>query len=107
MKRLLGHLGSPLAMLVVDSARACWELISKLSAVGIGHLNYKVAYILHLKLFQNSLPNCSHLHACVQATLLQLCLTLCDAIDCSPLGSSVHGILQARILEWVAMPFSR
>ena len=33
--------------------------------------------------------------------------TLCDHIDCSPLGFSVHGILQARILEWVAIPFSR
>ena len=32
--------------------------------------------------------------------------TLCDPMDCSPPGSSVHGILQARILEWVAMPFS-
>ena len=32
---------------------------------------------------------------------------LCDPMDCSPPGSSVHGILQARILEWVAMPFSR
>ena len=32
---------------------------------------------------------------------------LCDPVDCSLLGSSVHGILQARILEWVAMPFSR
>ena len=31
----------------------------------------------------------------------QLCLTLCDPMDCSPPGSSVHGILQARILEWV------
>ena len=31
----------------------------------------------------------------------------CDAMDCSPPGSSVHGILQARILEWVAIPFSR
>ena len=37
----------------------------------------------------------------------QSCLTLCDPIDCSPPGSSVHGILQARILEWVAMPCSR
>ena len=37
----------------------------------------------------------------------QLCLTLCDPVDCSPPGSSVHGILQARILEWVAVPFSR
>ena len=37
----------------------------------------------------------------------QLCWTLCDPTDCSPLGSSVHGTLQERILEWVAMPFSR
>ena len=38
----------------------------------------------------------------------QLCLTLCKLdMDCSPPGSSVHGILQARILEWVAIPFSR
>ena len=36
-----------------------------------------------------------------------LCLTLCDPMDCSPPGSSVHGILQARVLEWVAMPSSR
>ena len=36
-----------------------------------------------------------------------LCLTLCDPMDCSPPGSSVHGILQARILEWVAMPSPR
>ena len=38
---------------------------------------------------------------------LQLCLTLCDPMDYSPPGSSVHGILQARILEWPAMPSSR
>ena len=37
----------------------------------------------------------------------QLCLTLCDPLDCSPLGLSVHGILQARILEWVAIPLFR
>ena len=35
------------------------------------------------------------------------CVLLCDHMDCSPPGSSVHGILQARILEWVAMPSSR
>ena len=34
------------------------------------------------------------------------CPILCDPVDCSPPGSSVHGILQARILEWVAIPFS-
>ena len=37
----------------------------------------------------------------------QLCLTLCNPMDCSPPGSSIHGVLQARILEWVAMPSSR
>ena len=38
--------------------------------------------------------------------VLQTCPTLWDPMDCSPPGSSVHGILQARILEWVAIPFS-
>ena len=41
------------------------------------------------------------------AQSLQSCPTLCDLMDCSPPGSSVHGILQARILECVAMPSSR
>ena len=35
------------------------------------------------------------------------CVQLCDPMDCSPSGSSAHGIFQARILEWVATPFSR
>ena len=43
---------------------------------------------------------------CVCVIVTQSCLTLCDPMDCSQPGSSVHGILQARILEWVAMPFS-
>ena len=45
----------------------------------------------------------------VQVFLLvtQSCLTLCNPRDCSLLGSSVHGILQARTLEWIAIPFSR
>ena len=37
----------------------------------------------------------------------QLCPVLVDPMDCSPSGSSVHEILQARILEWIAVPFSR
>ena len=41
------------------------------------------------------------------AKLLQSCPTLCNSIDCNPPGFSVHGILQARILEWVAISFSR
>ena len=42
---------------------------------------------------------------CVLVT--QSCPTLCDSMDCSSPDSSVHGILQARIPEWVAIPFSR
>ena len=38
---------------------------------------------------------------------LQSCETLCNTMDCSPPGSSVQGILQSRMLEWVAMPSSR
>ena len=39
--------------------------------------------------------------------IAQLCPTLCDLMDCGPPGSSVHGILQARILEWIAIPYSK
>ena len=44
------------------------------------------------------------MHTCLAT---QSCLTLCDPMDCSLSVSSVHGILQAGILEWVAYPFSR
>ena len=44
---------------------------------------------------------------CISAKLLQSCPTLCNPIICIPLVSSAHGVLQARILEWVAMPSSR
>ena len=47
------------------------------------------------------------MRACMRAMLLQSCSTLFDPMNPDPPGSSVHGILQARILEWVAMPASR
>ena len=43
---------------------------------------------------------------CVHAKSLQSCLILCDPVDCSLPGFSVHGILPARTLEWVAISFS-
>ena len=43
----------------------------------------------------------SNNHVCMHAQLLQSCMTLWDFMDCRPPGSFVHGILQARILEWV------
>ena len=42
-----------------------------------------------------------------ESEVVQSCLTLCDPMDCSPPGSSVHGIFQVRVLEWVAISFSR
>ena len=54
---------------------------------------------------------CVHTRACMcmhaHAKSLQLCLTLCNPMDCNPPGSPVHGILQARIPEWVAIPSYR
>ena len=50
---------------------------------------------------------CMFIKVEVKVLVAQLCLTLCDPMDCSPPGSSAHGILQARVLEWVAIPFSR
>ena len=41
-----------------------------------------------------------------ESEVAQSCLTLCDPMDCSLLGSSVHGVFQARVLEWGAIAFS-
>ena len=51
---------------------------------------------------------CMHYIACFryESEVAQSCPTLCDPMDCSLLGSSIHGIFQARILEWVAISFS-
>ena len=52
---------------------------------------------------------CACVCECVRACVLiaRSCPTLCDPMNCIPPGSSIHGILQAKILEWVAIPFSR
>ena len=42
----------------------------------------------------------------IESEVTQSCLTLSDPMDCSPPGSSIHGIFQARVLEWVAIAFS-
>ena len=49
----------------------------------------------------------SHQRSLKKVKVAQLCPTLCNLMDCSPPGSSVHGILQPRILEWVGILFSR
>ena len=75
-----------------------WSDFGKLKIETLGH--DKEVYYLEC-------GDGSWLSACVHALLIQLCLTLCDPMDCSLPGSSVQGILQARILEWVAMPSCR
>ena len=67
-------------------------------------ISWRRTRILKNQAWTKSLP----VHAsCMHAKLLQSCLTLCDPIDCSPPGSSVHGISQARTLEWISFPFSK
>ena len=65
------------------------------------YIYYIYSYVLHIHTHTHT-----HIYICV-AQLLQLCPTLCDPMDYSLPGFSVHGILQARILEWVAIPISR
>ena len=57
---------------------------------------------------QQACSHCACVRACMHAhARAQSCLTLCKPIDCSPSSSYIYGISQARILEWVAIPFSR
>ena len=66
-------------------------------------------WMLSFKLFQSplSLSPGSPAVLLVWSEVAQLCLTLCDPIDSSLPGSSVHGIFQAIVLEWIAISFSR
>ena len=89
-------------------------IIKLLWKIRENNLNYK--YITQFSRaslkFSHTFPNFLYesemisLGVCV-CLFTQLCSTLCDPIDCSPPGSSVHRIFQARILEWVAMSSSR
>ena len=60
-------------------------------------------FFIQPSLSQVQLSNIQQAH-CVHAKLLQSSPTLCNPTECSPPGSSVHGVLQARILQWVVMP---
>ena len=50
---------------------------------------------------------CSSCALKVKVSVTQSCLSVCDPMDYSPPGSFVHGVLRARVLDWIAMPFSR
>ena len=78
----------------------CWRQIKWPDLVYHGPVIWWRAYLLPY--YENALGWVTKMivHA-------QLCLTLCDSMDCSPPGSSVHGIFLARILKWVAIPSSK
>ena len=76
-----------------------WHLLIKFLSLVIefyiGFINFLLSYY-------------NRSQKCIESVLVaQSCLTVCNPTVCSPLDSSVHGISQARILEWVAIPFSR
>ena len=68
------------------------------------HLFFSVTSSIGLIITRSQKPSSC---ACVCVLVTQSCPTLCDPTTCSPPGFSVHGILQARILEWIVIPFSR
>ena len=61
-------------------------------------------FLVSMRLYKAVTSMCPRRH---HVKLLQSCPSLCDPMECSPPGSSVHGILQGRILQWVAISFSR
>ena len=83
-----------------------WRLPCVLSPPVLSSLCVQSPFFLEgLQSLDLGSPLIQYVHACCSVT--QPCLTLCDPMDCSPPGSSVHGVFQARILEWVAIPSSR
>ena len=78
-----------------------WDFPGKSTGVGCHCLLWKMCLVLQIGKHQLKAT------AAAAAKSLQSCLTLCDPIDGSPPGSPIPGILQARILEWVAISFSK
>ena len=72
---------------------------------------YSLYYVEGHSLYAHFLESCFFFNCkwvpVVLMLVTQLCTTLCDPMNCSPPGSSIHGIFQARILEWVAISFCR
>ena len=76
------------------------------------YLSWKPEPHAHLCLLMSSFPtwvksHIRHLHLMTESEVAQSCPPLCDSMDCSLPGSYVHGIFQARVLEWIAISFSR
>jgi len=103
--------GSPHPNISAPSLQVmCRALLLKVVGVltSIGHLTNQLSKNLcTVLLWLHFTYQCVFTNDCLRARSLQSCPTLYGPMDCSQQGSSVYGILQARILEWVAMPSSR
>ena len=112
------HLGQDCGLYTpIDPARGCWVSDGDKCGLCVSGLLQKCQIggyqVTHECLY---IPEClvpllgrdllSKLGAAAAAKSLQSCPTLCDPMDCSLPGSSIHGIFQARVLEWVAIAFS-
>ena len=104
--------------MATHSSILVWEIPwtgepGQLQSMGLQSRTQLMWLSMHAQLIYNVLltstgqQSDSVIHMCVHARSLQLYPTLCHPMECSPPDSSVHGFLQARILEWVAMTFSR
>ena len=88
-----------------ESLKSCYAIYQRLEKNWISEKTHK--YNSDFYKCASSCLVCVCVCVCVCVLVTELCPTLCDPMDCSPPGSSVHEILQARILELVAIPFSR
>ena len=70
-------------------------------------IGYFFSKVLRYQKFKNLESSRDHHQNLLCTFITHLCPTLCDPMECSPPGSSVYRILQARILEWVAISYSR
>ena len=84
---------------------AKWKKKGKKQCIGYVLLSVEENISTHIYVHM-CLLSCSFPGGCC-CLVTKSCLTLCDPMDCSPPGSSVHGISQARILKWIAISFSR
>ena len=101
--------GRPGVLRFMGSQRVRHDWATELTEGSYGHWQLTGAYSMWWCMVLSSSYFTVHIlcDMYVHAKLLQLCPTLWDPTDCSPSGSSVHGISQARILEWVTISFSR
>ena len=79
-----------------------------ISSISFSNAVFRITYIYdHVTCKQGQFNLFPFWFWCCCLSVIKSCPTLCDPMDCSPPGSSVHGISQARILKWVAISFSR